>query len=223
MECIMEIFIAKNFMNYRLLDSGNGKKLESIDDFLVERPCPQALWTPRLKDNAWNKIEAKVIRKKDGGGEWKFLSPDAEKKSRNLKFLWKDIQNTTLNFPLTLTSFGHTGIFFEQPPIWEKLQTLGLEFQNIRNHKSKNSPLKFLNLFGYSGGASVAMAALGFEVYHLDSSKGALKMAEKNFLANNIPSKNIHLILQDAMEFLKYAQKKNGNSTHKFKLSLISS
>ncbi len=186
--------IAKSCTGYELIDSGNGKKLERISNILVERQSPQAIWPIRRSKAEWAKATSISIRKKDGGGTWKHL----KELPPNLFVTWE-----RFNFSIQLTSFGHCGVFFEQEIIWQTLKTLVLELQK----KGIKNP-KILNLFGYTGCASIIMADLGAEVFHIDSAKGVLTWGEENQKANNIPSKRISWVHDDAMNFVRTALRK---------------
>jgi len=185
--------------HYELLDSGLGRKLEMISGHRVVRPSPQAIWKPRLKETEWLKFDSQCLRTKDGGGKWEHKREPDE----SYKFKYK-IDEQTLIFKLKLTSFGHCGIFFEQIPVWEWL------YQETKNLKQKlgRSP-KVINLFGYTGAASIVMAAAGAEVFHVDSSKGVLDWGRESQAASKISKDSIKWIQEDAQAFLRHSFKKN--------------
>jgi len=191
--------ITKNLPHYELLDSGLGKKLEIIAGIKVTRPSPQAIWKPRLNQNEWNLATSNCIRTKDGGGKWE------HKKEPSANFsLPFEIDGKKLVFKLKLTSFGHCGIFFEQIPVWEWL------YQEVKTlkHKLGRAP-KVINLFGYTGCASLVMAAAGAEVFHVDSSKGVLDWGKESGALSKLDPKSIRWVQEDAQEFLKHSFKKN--------------
>jgi len=181
--------IAKNISNYELLDSGFGSKLERIAGLLVERPCPQAIWAPSLPPSEWKKAESICIRQKDGGGHWKHVKADPGEKT---------LEWNNLKFILRLTSFGHCGVFFEQEPIWTFL------YENLKNKKDA----KFLNLFGYTGAASLSAAQAGASVFHVDSAKGVLTWGAQNAALSKLPENSIRWIQEDARAFVKHSLKK---------------
>lgn len=192
----MKRLISENIPGYQLLDSGLGRKLELIDRRIVIRPAPQAIWGPKLTDLEWKKAKSLCIRKKDGGGEWKHLTSDG---LDDLSINWKD-----LYFKIKLTSFGHCGVFFEQFAIWQMLQ------EKINNQKLKlNRPPRFLNLFGYTGCATLTALRAGAEVYHVDSSKGVLNWCKENAMASkNLDLNKMKLIQEDVRKFVQHSIKK---------------
>lgn len=191
--------ITENLSHYQLLDSGLGRKLEIISGIRVNRPSPQAIWKPLVKDTEWNLANSNVIRTKDGGGKWEHK----KEPSPNLTFPF-DIDGKTLQFRLKFTSFGHCGVFFEQIPVWQWL------YHEVKFLKEKlgRAP-KVVNLFGYTGCASLVMAAAGAEVFHVDSSKGVLDWGKESQKLSRIDEKNIRWVQGDAQEFIRHSFKKN--------------
>lgn len=180
--------------DYELLDSGTGKKLERYGAYVLSRPDPQALWLP-LKDRAtWGNADATFVR--DGTkATWR--------KSKELPASWA-IQFGGLVFEVRPTSFKHTGIFPEHLPNWEWMT------EKLKIKHEKSSAPKVLNLFGYTGGASLACAAAGAEVTHVDGSKMAITWARKNQELSGLNDAKIRWILDDAILFLK-REIKRGN------------
>jgi 23S rRNA (cytosine1962-C5)-methyltransferase len=191
--------ITENLSQYQLLDSGLGRKLEIISGIKVIRPSPQAIWKPLQKDVEWNLANSNCIRTKDGGGKWEHRKEPSP--HLTLPF---EIDGKTLQFKLKFTSFGHCGVFFEQVPVWQWL------YQEVKLLKQKlgRAP-KVINLFGYTGCASLVMAAAGAEVFHVDSSKGVLDWGKESQLASKLDPKSIRWVQEDAQEFLKHSFKKN--------------
>lgn len=191
--------ISKNFKNYQLLDSGLGRKLETIAGLKVIRPSPQAIWKPRLSEGDWSLATSVCHRTKDGGGKWEHKKPISDK----LMFEHA-LGNKNLKINLKFTNFGHCGVFFEQAEVWAWL------YQQVSELKERlgRAP-KVMNLFGYTGGASLAMAMAGAEVFHIDSAKGVLVWGKENQLASKIPEGNIRWIQEDAQEFLRHSHRKN--------------
>jgi 23S rRNA (cytosine1962-C5)-methyltransferase len=185
---------------YTLLDSGLGKKLEIIAGTIIERPSPQAIWSPRLDESEWKKATSICVRKSDGGGSWKHRS---DKEPNNLVIKWNTPEERELQFKLKFTSFGHCGVFFEQAAVWNTLtrETLRLQTQLGR-------PLKFLNLFGYTGCASLAVLSTGAEVFHVDSSKGVLSWGKENVDLSKLDAKNIKFVQEDVKAFVKHSLRK---------------
>ena len=184
-----------NIPGYQLLDSGFGKKLEIIAGLTVERPSPQAIWAPKLSESEWAKATSVCIRKSDGGGTWKHKN---NKEPQDLSIKWEGI-----TFKLKFTSFGHCGIFFEQEAVWNTLIQ-----ESLKLEKELGRPLKFLNLFGYTGCASLAMLKTGAEVFHVDSSKGVLTWGRENAEASQLDLKKIKFIQEDVKAFIKHSLRK---------------
>jgi 23S rRNA (cytosine1962-C5)-methyltransferase len=175
---------------YRLLDSGDGQKLEEIAGIRVIRPSVQAIWTKSLPDTEWKKATSVCQRSKDGGGKW--IHHKAPPEKINLE----GPAFAPLRFRLKFTSFGHCGIFFEQVPVWKWL------FDQVTDLKSKlNRPPRVLNLFGYTGAASLIMAKAGAKVFHVDSSKGVLDWAQESMTESGMTD-GVQLIHEDVQKFL---------------------
>ena len=191
----MTNLVSANIPGYQLIDSGFGKKLEIIAGLTVERPSPQAIWAPKLSDQEWKKATSVCIRKSDGGGSWKHRG---DKEPKDLLIEWEE-----LKFKLKFTSFGHCGVFFEQQAVWNTLlnETRALE-------KELGRPIKFLNLFGYTGCASLAVLKTGAEVFHVDSSKGVLTWGRENADASKLDTKKIKFIQEDVKNFVKHSLRK---------------
>lgn len=183
--------------DYRLIDSGDGQKLEEIDGVRVQRPSPQAIWKPRLTPNDWSKATSVCSRTKDGGGQWQHQKPLP-------KEMWERFRMAEgeLKFRLKLTTFGHCGLFFEQVPVWNFLAT------QVRELKTRlgRAP-KVANLFGYTGAASIVMARAGAEVWHVDSAKGVLDWGQESAEASGV--KGIRWQQEDSQKFLINSYNKN--------------
>ncbi len=185
--------------NYKLIDSGLGRKLEEISGFRVIRPCPQAIWFPSVAKEEWNKAEAICHRKKDGGGTWEYKLNDKKKELEKLFFEQK-ILNKNLKLKLKFTNFGHCGVFFEHIQVWQTIT------EKIQDHNAKK--LKILNLFAYTGGLSCALALMGHSVDHIDSARGVLDWGMENQQLNNLKDGTINWIHEDAHRFVKKMEKK---------------
>lgn len=168
---------------YALIDSGNEEKLERYGDVFLARPDPQALWPKRLGDTEWKKANGRFERQ---GREGKWIEKDLPKQ-------W-EINFGDLKFLIKPTSFKHTGLFPEQLPNWEWVGEL---------IKKENREVKILNLFGYTGGASLAAAKAGASVTHVDASKTAVAWARENAKLSGLEEKPIRWIVEDAMKFVK--------------------
>lgn len=189
--------------DYELIDSGNFEKLERFGKYFLIRPEPQALWRKKLSDQEWinyahahyrrDKGSDKTITNKEGRGEWHFLKKMPE--SWNIGY---SIDTKNLVFKLSLTAFGHIGIFPEQADNWVYIYSQCLKIQKP----------KILNLFAYTGGASLAAAAAEAEVTHLDSVKQTITWTNENRQSSNLPE--MRWVVEDAMKFVE-REVKRGN------------
>lgn len=187
----MEQFLVlktKKSADYELLDSGEGKKLERYGAFVLSRLDPQALWKKHLPESVWQKADLEFIRE-GKAVEWK-IRPGVPKK-------W-DIAFEGLNFSIRPTTFKHTGLFPEQAGNWKWMA----EIISKSEKKSRTNPV-VLNLFGYTGGATLAAAKAGAEVVHVDGSKMAIEWARENAKLSGLEEKPVRWILDDAKAFLK--------------------
>ena len=139
--------------DYELIDAGNGKKLERFGSYLLSRPDPEALWQKNLPDSEWQKVQLEFVR---NGTKNKWIIKNGVPNNWNISF-------GNLKFSIKPTSFKHTGLFPEQLPNWQWMEDL------ITKDKTKRKePVKVLNLFAYTGGATLACAKAGAEVAHVD-------------------------------------------------------
>lgn len=183
------------WVDFELIDSGDGQKLERWGNFYLIRPDPQAIWE-KSNTQAWNKADKIYFRSKEGGGFWKTIqtTPDA----------WK-IKYKSLNFNIRPTSFKHTGLFPEQAVNWEKLSSL-----IINQTKKTNNKPRVLNLFAYTGGATVACTGAGAIVTHIDASKGMTSIAKQNIVDSNLDNLGTRFIVDDVIKFVE-REIKRGN------------
>ncbi len=191
----MQLLSPVNFSDYELLDCGDFEKLERFGKFISIRPEPQAVWPKTYSNSEWEKIaHIKFVPKSSSSGEWKKLKsmPDQWTINYTLKTNEQN-KNTSQNlvFRLGLTSFKHVGIFPEQAVNWDKIYNFLI---------NKQKP-KFLNLFAYTGGASIAARASGADVTHVDSIKQVVSWANENMKNSNLD--NIRWIIDDALKFVK--------------------
>lgn len=179
-----KILIQEPTSGYEMLDSGDGEKLEKFGKYVVSRPDPQALWPKKLSEKEWQKAHAYFSRDSEKAG-WKFREKIPER--------WQmDFAN--LKFWIRPSSFKHTGIFPEQAQNWDWMSKL------IKKEKRE---INVLNLFGYTGGASLACAAAGASVCHVDGSKVAIGWGRDNVELSGLKDKPIRWILDDAVAFVK--------------------
>ncbi|MEG1994651.1 MAG: class I SAM-dependent methyltransferase [Oscillospiraceae bacterium] len=176
--------IAKNWKEFEVIDTSDGEKLERWGDVTLARPDPQIIWkTP--KDKAWKNADARYVRSTKGGGEWT---------QNNIKSEFWTINYGKLKFKISPTGFKHTGLFPEQAVNWdfidEKIRTAGRE-------------ISVLNLFAYTGGATLAAANAGARVCHVDASKGMVKWAKENAELSKLSDKPIRWIVDDCLKFIE--------------------
>ena len=183
------MWIADNWTDYEILDTSKGEKLERWGSWQLVRPDPQVIWdTPRTL-SGWKKPNGHYHRSKKGGGEWEF---------RNLPEQWTIryplCGSTPLTFNLKPFSFKHTGLFPEQAANWDWFGGL---------IKNAGHPVKVLNLFAYTGGATLAAAASGAAVTHVDASKGMVGWARENARSSGLAEAPIRWIVDDCMKFVE--------------------
>jgi len=179
------ILTTKRSSGYELLDSGLGEKLERFGDVIISRPDPQALWPKKLRKSDWDEAVAVFAHESNDKSGWQFKYEIPEK--------W-DIEFGDLKFRIKPTSFKHTGLFPEQLENWNWLRNL------IRKEKR---PISVLNLFGYTGGATLAAAQAGAEVCHVDGSRSAIAWARENAELSHLQDKKVRWILDDATAFIQ--------------------
>ena len=179
--------VIKDFDEYKLLDMADGMKLELWNGFKLLRPDPQVLWPDKTNPELWNNIDAIYHRSSSGGGNWEVKNPKLNDK-------W-DIHYKDLTFNLKLMGFKHTGLFPEQAYNWD------LIINKIKESKRKD--VKVLNLFAYTGGASIAALSAGASVVHVDSSRGMVEWAKTNAYSSNLADRPIRYIVDDVRKFVK--------------------
>lgn len=178
------MWVAENWKDYEVIDTSNGEKLERWGKYILLRPDPQVLWNTPKKNPAWKKLNAHYHRSKKGGGEWEFF---------DLPEQWS-IHYRNLTFHLKPFSFKHTGLFPEQAANWDWFSEL---------IKNANRPIKVLNLFAYTGGATCAAAKAGASVTHVDASKGMVTWAKENAQASGLSDAPIRWIVDDCVKFVE--------------------
>lgn len=181
------IEITKPTKDYALIDSGEGEKLERYGKFILRRPDPQALWPKQLSEKEWQKADA-FFERSGKDAKWKF--------SKNIPDKWI-IEFESLKFWIKPSAFKHTGLFPEQASNWRWFGDI------IKKSVKEKKDIKVLNLFGYTGGASLYAAKCGAEVCHVDGSKSAIGWGRDNATASNLSEKPIRWILDDALVFVK--------------------
>ncbi|RTE11066.1 class I SAM-dependent methyltransferase [Paenibacillus whitsoniae] len=185
------MFYATDWVDYELLDTGAGEKLERWGTIVLRRPDPQIIWPLERETQAWRQADAHYHRSSSGGGKWQNHSEIPER--------WTITYDEKLSFYIKPTGFKHTGLFPEQAVNWkwmiEKIQNAG-------------RPIKVLNLFAYTGGASVACAYAGAEVCHVDASKGVVQWAKENLHLSGLGSRPVRFITDDVFKFVQREQRR---------------
>lgn len=178
--------LIQDFKNYEILDMANGQKLERWNEVILSRPDPQIIWSDKTRPSLWDSIDAKYQRSKTGGGEWYIYN---KKMPTSWQIKWQD-----LTFNLKLMGFKHTGLFPEQSYNWKIIR---------EKIKKANREVKVLNLFAYTGGASLAALSAGASVVHVDSSRGMVDWAKENVRTSSLDGKPIRFIVDDVVKFVK--------------------
>ena len=183
------MFVADNWKDYADLDTGDGEKLERWGKVILCRPDPQVIW-PAEKPELWKSAHARYHRSQSGGGKWEML--------KKLPESWT-IQYGELRFLVRPTGFKHTGLFPEQAANWDWMAGL------IRN---ANRPIKVLNLFAYTGGATMACRQAGAEVCHVDAAKGMVSWAKENAELSGLKDRPARFLVDDALKFVQREQRR---------------
>ena len=183
------MWIADGWNDYEVLDTSAGEKLERWGDYILVRPDPQVIWNTPHKVREWKQKNGHYHRSNKGGGQWEFF---------NLPEQW-EISYGNLKFHLKPFHFKHTGLFPEQAVNWEWSGNL------IREAKKQNpgKEIKVLNLFAYTGGATVACADAGAAVTHVDASKGMVTWAKENAAASGLANAPIRYLVDDCVKFVE--------------------
>ena len=181
---------AANWKDYELIDTGSGERLERWGDILLIRPDPQIIWKSEKKDPRWRSAHARYKRSSTGGGKWEVY--------KKLPDVWK-ITRGDLTFRLKPMGFKHTGVFPEQAVNWDYTAA------RIRAAKEKNPEreIKILNLFGYTGAATLACMEAGATVTHVDASKGMVAWAKENAAASGLKDAPIRWLVDDCVKFVE--------------------
>ena len=176
--------IANDWKDYKILDMADGQKLEKWGNIILSRPDPQIIWKEKSFPNKWKEAYATYHRSKTGGGSWEY--------HKKLPEQWQ-IKYKELTFNIKPMSFKHTGLFPEQAVNWDWM---------TNKIKNSNREIKVLNLFAYTGGATVACASAGASVCHVDSSKGMVNWAKENIASSGLAEKKVRYIVDDVVKFV---------------------
>ena len=189
------MWTADNWNDYEVLDASGGEKLERWGDYILIRPDPQIIWNTPRNHRGWKKRNGHYHRSASGGGEWEFFNlPDVWSVSYRLKCAG----DRPLTFRLKPFSFKHTGLFPEQAANWDWFS------EKIQNAKrSADRPVKVLNLFAYTGAATLAAAAAGAAVTHVDASRGMVNWAKENAQASGLAQAPVRWLVDDCIKFVE--------------------
>ena len=176
--------LANNWKEYKIIDMANGQKLEKWGNIILSRPDPQIIWKEKSFPDEWKKADAVYTRSNTGGGSWKY--------NKKIPETWK-IKYNDLVFNIKPMGFKHTGLFPEQAYNWDWM---------INKIKKEKREIKVLNLFAYTGGATVACLYAGASVCHVDSSKGMVNWAKENVQSSNLADRKVRYIVDDVTKFV---------------------
>lgn len=177
--------VVENFKDFKLLDATCGERLEMWKDIVVIRPDPQVIWKTKKRHKLWNDAHARYIRSNKGGGSWTFY--------KDVPQSWF-INYNKLTFKVKLTGFKHTGVFCEQAVNWDYF---------IDKISNANRKIKVLNLFSYTGAATLACLLAGADVCHVDASKGIVDWAKENASLSGLEHRNVRWIVDDCIKFVE--------------------
>ena len=178
--------LSNEWKDYKCIDAGDGEKLESWKGIILRRPDPQAIWKVDKNQDDWKNVDGHYHRSSSGGGSWEF--------KKSLKDSWI-VTYKDLTFKVAPTSFKHTGLFPEQAVNWDYM---------IEKIESSKRPVQVLNLFAYTGGATLACSYAGAsEVVHVDSSKGMIEWAKENVKLSHLENNRIRFIQDDCLKFVE--------------------
>ena len=176
--------LASDWNDYQILDMANGEKLEKWNNITLVRPDPQIIWKQKTYPEKWKKADAKYSRSNTGGCAWNY--------NKKLPSAWQ-VKYKDLVFNIKPMGFKHTGLFPEQAVNWDWM---------INKIKSTNKEIRVLNLFAYTGGATVACLSAGASVCHVDSSKGMVSWAKENVTSSGLQDRKVRYIVDDVVKFV---------------------
>ena len=196
--------IASRWEDYECIDAGNGEKLERWKDIILRRPDPLALWPIAEESGLWLQPHARYHRSAKGGGHWEYL--------KQLPESW-NVRYCQLCFKVSPTGFKHTGLFPEQAANWDFM---------MEKIAGADREIRVLNLFAYTGGATMACAAAGAqEVVHVDAAKGMVQWAKENMVLSHLEDRRIRFIVDDVLKFVA-REKRRGRTYHAIIMDLPS-
>ena len=178
------MIVANDWKDYEIIDMANGEKLERWKDIILVRPDPQIIWKDKSFPNKWKDVNAVYKRSSTGGGVWDY--------KKKVPANWQ-VKYKNLTFNIKPMGFKHTGLFPEQAANWDWM---------IEKIKSAKREIKVLNLFAYTGGATVACLSAGASVCHVDSSKGMVSWAKENVISSSLQERPVRYIVDDVVKFV---------------------
>ena len=178
------MIVAKDWKDYEILDMANGQKLERWKDIILVRPDPQIIWSEKTFKEKWKMADATYERSESGGGHWEF--------EKSLPKSWQ-VKYKNLTFNIKPMGFKHTGLFPEQAVNWDWM---------INKIKNEKRTIKVLNLFAYTGAATVACLSAGAEVTHVDSSRGMVEWAKENVASSGLQDRKVRYLVDDVTKFV---------------------
>ena len=179
------MLLANEWKDYEIIDASEGKKLERWGDIVLNRPDPQIIWSANTESKEWKTADAIYHRSKSGGGQWQYFNDVPE--------AWQ-IKYKHLTFNVKPMGFKHTGLFPEQAVNWDFM------YDAI---KEQNREISVLNLFAYTGGATVSCASAGAKVVHVDAAKGMVQWAKENAASSGLADAPIRYIVDDCVKFVE--------------------
>ena len=188
------MWIADRWKDYKVVDCSDGEKLELWDKYTLVRPDPQVIWNTPKTEKGWTRMNGHYHRSKSGGGEWEFFNLPNEWTIRYPLVIGKN-----LTFRLKPFSFKHTGVFPEQAVNWDWFAQIISDFSK----KTPGRQVSVLNLFAYTGGATIAAAAAGAKVTHVDAAKGMVAWARENAAASGLAEAPVRWIVDDCVRFVE--------------------
>lgn len=188
------MLVSNEWKDYELLDMAKGQKLEKWGKYILIRPDPQIVWDKKTNPKLWEKADAKYIRSNTGGGHWEKYSKIDEN--------WS-IKYKNLVFNLKPMGFKHTGLFPEQAVNWDYI------ISKVSQRTKKNQEVKVLNLFAYTGGATVAALSAGASVCHVDSSQGMVNWAKENVSSSGLRERPVRFLVDDVVKFVNREIRRN--------------
>lgn len=184
------MYMAQDWKDYEVIDTGNGEKLERWGDVVLRRPDPQIIWPIEHESKQWFQVHGHYHRSRSGGGQWDMKKPIPDR--------WT-IGYRDLKFYIRPTSFKHTGLFPEQAVNWAWM---------MDKIAAAKRPIKVLNLFAYTGGATTACAYAGAEVVHVDAAKGMVQWAKENVQLSGLGHRPVRFITDDVFKFVQREQRR---------------